>query len=65
LGRPEEKRLLRTPRLRCEDNIKMDLQEVEWGGIDSMDLAQDRDMVGFYQWGNEPLNSIKCGVFLD
>jgi hypothetical protein len=26
-----------------EDNIKMDLQEVGWGGVDWMDMAQDRD----------------------
>ena len=38
VGRP-----LRTPRLRCEDDIKMDLQEVEWGSMDLMDLAEDRD----------------------
>ena len=43
MGRPEGKRPLRTPRLRCEDDIKMDLQEVEWGGMDWMDLAQGRD----------------------
>jgi hypothetical protein len=29
--RLEEKRLLRRHRHRCEDNIKMDLQEVAWG----------------------------------
>jgi len=29
--RPEEKRPLAKPRPRWEDNIKMDLQEVEWG----------------------------------
>ena len=26
-----------------EDNIKIDLQEVGWGGMDSIDLAHDRD----------------------
>jgi hypothetical protein len=28
---------------RWEDNIKMDLQEVGWGGMDWIELAQDRD----------------------
>jgi hypothetical protein len=31
VGRPEGRRLLGRPRRRCEDNIKMDLQEVGWG----------------------------------
>jgi hypothetical protein len=31
------------PRRRWEDNIKMDLQEVAWGGMDWINLAQDRD----------------------
>jgi len=30
------------PRRRCEDNIKMDLQEVGFGVMDWIDLAQDR-----------------------
>jgi hypothetical protein len=34
LGKPEGKRSLERPRCRWEDNIKMDLQEVGWGGID-------------------------------
>ena len=34
---------LGTPRRRWEDNIKMDLQEVGCGGMDWIDLAQDRD----------------------
>jgi len=31
VGKPEGKRPLARPRLRWEDNIKMDLQEVGWG----------------------------------
>jgi len=40
VGEPEGKRPLGRPRRRWEDNIKMDLQEVECGGIE---LAQERD----------------------
>jgi hypothetical protein len=36
-------RLLGRPTRRWEDNIKMDLQEVGWGGVGWIDLAQDRD----------------------
>jgi hypothetical protein len=31
VGRPEGRRPLGRPRCRWDDNIKMDLQEVEWG----------------------------------
>ena len=43
VGKPEGKRPLGRPRRRWEDNIKMDLQEVEGGCGDWMELAQDRD----------------------
>jgi len=36
-------RLLGRPRRRWEENIKMDLQEIRWGGTDWIALAQDRD----------------------
>ena len=39
----EGNRLLGRPRRRWEDNIKMDLQELGCGGMDWIELAQDRD----------------------
>jgi hypothetical protein len=45
VGKPEGKRPLGRPRRRWEDNIKMDLREIEWGGMDWTDLVQYR-----YQW---------------
>ena len=43
VGKTEGKRPLGRPRSRWEDNIKMDLQEVGCGGMDWIELAQDRD----------------------
>jgi hypothetical protein len=43
VGRPEGLRPIGGRRRRWEDNIKMDLQEVGWGGIDGIHLAHDRD----------------------
>ena len=43
VGKPEGKRPLERPRLRWEDDIKMDLQEVGGGCGDWMELAQERD----------------------
>jgi hypothetical protein len=43
VGKPEEKRPLIRPRRRWEDNTKINLQEVGCGGIDWIELAQDRD----------------------
>ena len=45
MGKPEGKRTLGRPRSRWEDNIKMDLQEVGCGGMEWIELAQDR-----YRW---------------
>jgi hypothetical protein len=43
VGRPEGRRPLGRPRHRWEDNIKTDLREVGWGGMNWIELAQDRD----------------------
>jgi len=43
VGKSEGKRPLGRPRRRWEDNIKMDLQEVGYGGMDWIELAQDRE----------------------
>jgi len=43
VGKPERKRPLGRPRRRWDDNIKMDLQEMGCGGMECIDLAQDRD----------------------
>jgi len=43
VGKPKGKRLLGRPRRRWQENIKMDLQEVGCGGMDRIDLAQDKD----------------------
>jgi len=43
VGKSEGKRPLGRPRHRREDNIKMDFQEVEYGGMEWIKLHQDRD----------------------
>jgi len=42
-GEPEGKRPLGKPRRKWGDNIKKDLQDVGYGSMDWMDVAQDRD----------------------
>jgi hypothetical protein len=41
VGKPEGKRPLRRPRYRRVDNIKMDLGETGWDGMEWIDLAVD------------------------
>jgi hypothetical protein len=43
VGKPEGKRPLGRPRRRWVDNIKMDLRETGWDGMNWIDLAEDRD----------------------
>jgi hypothetical protein len=43
VGKPEANRPLGKPRRRWVDNIKMDLRETGWDGMDWIELAQDND----------------------
>jgi hypothetical protein len=43
VGKPEGKRPLGRTRRRSVYNIKMDLREIGWDGMDWIDLTQDRD----------------------
>jgi hypothetical protein len=43
VGNPEGKRPLGRPRCRWVGNIKIDLREIGWDGMDWIDLAQDRE----------------------
>jgi hypothetical protein len=61
--RPEVNRPLGRSRRRLEDNIKMDLQEVGWCGMDWTGLVRDRD--SSCECDNDLSSSIKCGKFLD
>jgi hypothetical protein len=56
VGKPEEMRLLGRPRRRWLDNIRMDLEEVGWGDVDWIGLAQD---MGRCEFGIEPSGSKK------
>jgi hypothetical protein len=52
VGKPEGRRPLGRPRRRWVYNIKMDLRETGWDGINWIDLTQDRD-----QW-NSLVNTV-------
>jgi hypothetical protein len=55
VGKPEGKRPLGRPRCRWMDNIKMDLREIGWDGVDSIDMGQDMD-----QW-RDLMNTVSFG----
>jgi hypothetical protein len=63
MGKSEGKRPLRRPRRRWVDNIKINLREVGWDGMDWINLAQDRDQC--CEHGNEPSVSVNCWEILD
>jgi hypothetical protein len=58
VGKPEGNRPLGRPRRRWVDNIKMDLREIGWDGMDWIDLAH-------CEYGNEPPGVIKCWEVLE
>jgi hypothetical protein len=61
VGNPEGKRPLGRPRRRWIDNVRLDLGEIGWGGMDWIGVAQDTDQVErSCDCGNEPSGSIKC-----
>jgi hypothetical protein len=60
VAKPEGKRSLRRPRRRWVDNIKMDLREIGWDGMDWIDLAQDRD-----QWRTHVSTVMNLREFLE
>jgi hypothetical protein len=64
VGKPEGKRPLGRPRRRWVDNIKMNLREIGWDGVDWMDIAQDRHLDGSCEHGIEPPGSQNAGKFL-
>ena len=43
MGKPEGKRPLGRPRLRWENNVRMDLKAIIWEGEDCIDLARDKE----------------------
>jgi hypothetical protein len=43
VGKPDGKRPLGKPRLKWVNNIRMNLREIGWGGMDWIDQAQDRE----------------------
>jgi hypothetical protein len=64
VGKPEGKRQLRRSRRRWVDDIKIDLGEIGWDGLDRSSSGQGR-VEGSYEHGNEPSGSLKCWEVLE
>jgi hypothetical protein len=43
IAKPEGKRALGRPRRRREENILMNIQEIRFGGVDWINVAQEKD----------------------
>jgi hypothetical protein len=59
VGKPEGKRPRGRPRRRWINNIKIDILEIEWGGLDWVGLTHVQ-VESSCELGNEPSGSIKC-----
>ena len=62
-GNPEGKRLLARPRYRWEDNIKLDLQEVQWGAWTGLIWLRIGTVEGIFSGRNEPCFHKMQGIF--
>jgi hypothetical protein len=60
VGKPEGRGPLGRPRRMWVDNIKMDLREIGWDGVNWIEMAQERDHWRALEHGTEPSGSIKC-----
>jgi hypothetical protein len=65
VGKPEGKRPPERQRRRRVDNIKTNVREIGWGGMDWIDLAQEGPVEGSCEHGNELSGSIKCWEVLE
>jgi hypothetical protein len=66
VGKPEGKRPLGRQRRRWVDNIKMDLREIGWDGVDWIGYGSGWGQVeGSCEHGIEPSGSIKCWGVLE
>jgi hypothetical protein len=65
VGKPDGKRPLERRRRRWEDDIKMDLQELGYGGWTGLCWFSVGTGGGHCECGNKHSGSIKCGEFLD
>jgi hypothetical protein len=66
VGRPEGNRPLGLPRCGWEDNVKIYLREIGWGGMGCIELAQDRNQWrGLVNTVMKSSGSIKCWEVLE
>jgi hypothetical protein len=63
--KPEGRRLLGRPRLRWEDNIKIDLRDVGWGNDLDLSGSGWGQVASCCECGNEPSGFVKCGEFIE